>query len=88
MSSLQVSDSNVRVCVFSPGYVSTNLSKNALAADGKTYGKMVSRGKERMQQGRRGDEEMEGEGISRQESLKIRRDEQQASKTNAQELLR
>lgn len=36
----EVADSNVRVSVISPGYISTNLSVNAITGDGSAYGTM------------------------------------------------
>ena len=34
----ELADTEVHVCVVSPGYISTNLSRNALNADGSAYG--------------------------------------------------
>ena len=34
----EVSDRNIKVCVMSPGYIKTNLSQNAVCADGSVYG--------------------------------------------------
>lgn len=34
----EVADKNVRVSVISPGYISTNLSVNAVTGDGSSYG--------------------------------------------------
>ena len=34
----EVSDRNIKVCVVSPGYIKTNLSQNAVCADGSIYG--------------------------------------------------
>lgn len=38
----EVADKNVRVSVISPGYISTNLSVNAVTGDGSSYGAMDS----------------------------------------------
>lgn len=34
----EMSSSNIHVCVVSPGYIQTNLSRNAVCADGSNYG--------------------------------------------------
>ncbi|KAK3090927.1 hypothetical protein FSP39_015788 [Pinctada imbricata] len=36
----ELSNTNIDVCVISPGYIKTNLSKNALCGDGSQYGAM------------------------------------------------
>ena len=38
----QVADAGISVTIMCPGYVNTNLSLNAMRADGGKYGKMVS----------------------------------------------